>query len=290
MSDWHSLAHYKHDNVLLKALNKITFDPDRSQRDLPGVSLGQEWDAATDSVRVKVPELLEETTLPIKDISNLLQEDAFGNLALACKLRDRLSDLRSLVSRHKQLEITVQLEDRHGAADLIRRLRGTDDVTAKSELSDQLRQAHAANRATYQQLKENPSEDVQAIMSLNRQIDKALQVITGLEKSGYTADILDRKSNRAMRAAQVSAADTDVKLAALDLSDGVAAFKHECSICAGEDEIMSIVLKKLDSVEENTTGTSSNGNRPLTSLTCARFRSEFSIGCGASQTECQHHL
>lgn len=69
----------------------------------------------------------------------------------------------------------------------------------------------------------------------------------------YTADILGRKSNRAMRAGKLQASDADMHLLAMNLSDEIDAFRSACSICAGDNEIMSIVLKRLDSAEDNTT-------------------------------------
>ena len=56
-----------------------------------------------------------------------------------------------------------------------------------------------------------------------------------------------------MRAGVVSAEDAEIHVSALELSDEMNAFRGTCSICCGEDQIMSIVLKHLETVEENTT-------------------------------------
>ena len=47
--------------------------------------------------------------------------------------------------------------------------------------------------------------------------------------------------------------DADVHLMTLDLSDDANAFRSSCGICCGDNEIMSIVTKRLSEVENNTT-------------------------------------
>ena len=131
-------------------------------------------------------------------------------------------------------------------------LQSCTDLVRKVQLSEQLHQAHTANRESYQDRKDCPSEDARAVTELNCLINHALQIISSYEKSSYTVDILNRKSNRAMRAETVSTADAKISLAALNLADDFKAFRGYCSICCGEEEIMSVVLKKLDKVEENT--------------------------------------
>lgn len=42
-------------------------------------------------------------------------------------------------------------------------------------------------------------------------------------------------------------------LAAVSLSESVNAFQGSCSVCCGEDQIISIVLKKLKVAEDSTT-------------------------------------
>lgn len=121
------------------------------------------------------------------------------------------------------------------------------------KLMEQLRRAHAANRETYLNLQNSPSEESLLCNEISRLINQGLAIIASFEKASYTADILNRTSNRAMRSGLVSAADAEIHLSALDLSDGSDAFRGTCPICCGEEQIMSIVLKSLDTVEENTT-------------------------------------
>ncbi|KAG8534022.1 uncharacterized protein KY384_000864 [Bacidia gigantensis] len=254
LTDWNKLPAFKSEQALKDELiaHNISFEADRSQRQQQGISLGPEWDAATDHAIVKIADLLDQAHISIENLRTLLQEEATNQLALACKIRGRLNDLRNLFIRHKQQEVVVRLEDRHGAGEIMRKLHGAPDPIQRAPLEDELRKAHTFNRATYQQLRDSPNEDAKRATEINRLIDRALRIISGFEKASYTADILDRKSNRARRAEVVSTADTDVKLAALDLGGDVQAFRGDCLICCGDDEIMSVALKKLDTVEENT--------------------------------------
>ncbi|KAL8974528.1 MAG: hypothetical protein Q9197_001236 [Variospora fuerteventurae] len=200
------------------------------------MSLGQAWDSLT-GVLVDIDSLLRQTAIDSKDINYILQEEAFEQLALVCKTRHRLRDLRSFLTRYKQEE----------------RLRSPDlSENERENLSAQLRKAYLANREAYLKEKHSPREQVRATKQINLALDHTMALLAALEKASYTANILSRKSNRARRAEAVSTGSSDVYLSGLDLSDGVQAFRGTCSICCGEDEIMLIMLKKLDNVEENT--------------------------------------
>jgi len=102
-------------------------------------------------------------------------------------------------------------------------------------------------------MRNSPSDEARAATEINKLINRALAIISGFEKSSYTAIIRKRKSNRAMRAEVMSAADAGIYLSALDLSDSVHAFRCKCPICCGEYQIMSVVLRELETVDENTT-------------------------------------
>ncbi|KAL2039975.1 hypothetical protein N7G274_007378 [Stereocaulon virgatum] len=218
------------------------------------VSLGPEWDTATNNALVDVPALLAEKQIRLEDMRNLLGEEAIQQLSLMCKIRGQLPVLRNLILGHKQSEVIIRLEDRHGAGKIMETLQsGTMKPEEEKQLMEALRKAHSANRETYIELQNNPSEESRRATEINRLIDRAFRIISGLEKSAYTVDILNRKSNRAMRAEKVWDGDSELHLSALDLSEDVKAFRGTCSICCGDEQIMSIVLKRLDSVEENTT-------------------------------------
>jgi len=158
------------------------------------------------------------------------------------------------LSRNNKRYCTLRLEDRHGDAKIVEKLHSPEiSLEAKDRLIRPLRDAHIANRQTYEALRNSPSDETRAATEINKLINRALAIISGLEKSSYTAVILNRKSNRAMRAEVMSAADAGIYLSALDLSDSVHAFRCTCPICCGEYQIMSVVLRELETVEENTT-------------------------------------
>ena len=254
-TDWDSLTKFADEDSLKEQCNalNISFSQDHKLRSNKGVSLGAEWATTTSNALVNVTDLLDQNQIKSQDLRNLLAEEAISQLSLTCKTRGQLNDLRSLLIRHKQRELVVRLEDRHGANEAMKKVQVAKDPQEKSRFVEELRQAHAANRVSYQQMKDAPSEESRRVTELNRLIDRGLRIISGFEKSSYTADILSRKSNRAMRSGVVSGADTEVHLSALDLSENIRAFRGICSICCGEEQTMSVVLKKLDTVEENTT-------------------------------------
>ena len=256
LSSWQSLKRYANEEAFNKHCGELAIElvQDKDRLSSRAVSLGPEWDAANANVLVNVPILLEQKQLRLADLRDLLGEEAINQLALICKTRGQLGVLRDLIIGHKQQEIMVRLEDRHGALKVMEKLH-SDDVKPeeREQLMNQLRQAHKANRDTYEALRDSPSEESRRATEINRLIDRALRIISDFEKLSYTADILNRRSNRAMRAEVVSAADSSVHLASLDLSSKQDSFKGTCAICCGEEQIMSIVLKKLATVEDNTT-------------------------------------
>lgn len=145
----------------------------------------------------------------LQDLRNLLMEEAITQLALICKTRGQLGTLRDLLLRHKQNEVIVRLEDRHGAGKIMEKIHNVTGED-KNLLMEQLRSAHAANRATYLDLQNSPSEESRLATEINRLINRGLAIISGFEKSSYTADILSRKSNRAMRSEVLSAEDAEM--------------------------------------------------------------------------------
>ncbi|KAL9023943.1 MAG: hypothetical protein Q9196_006868 [Gyalolechia fulgens] len=254
LSSWDNLACFDDEHSLAQECDRlgieVTCSADR--HDSPAVSLGRTWDSSA-GVLVDIDALLCQNTIDTKDINDLLEEEAFEQLALICKTRRKLADLRSFLLRHKQEEMIVRLEDTHGAGQILQKLRDSDTIGAdRQELTSRLREAHAANRQAYLAEKDSPSEEVRVCKKMNRAVDRALSLLAEIEKAGYTADILERKSNRARRAEVLSTQDAELHLSSLDLGDSVDAFRSTCNICCGDDQIMSVALKKLESVEENT--------------------------------------
>lgn len=148
--------------------------------------------------------------------------------------------------------MVVNFKDLHGASAILKKLqRKKIGREERNQIESQLRDAHATNRRTYEFQRTHPSDEARQADEINRLIDHALAILANVERSEYTADILDRKSNRARRADLLSHQDFAVHSSTLDLSRRDS-YRSTCSICYGEDQIMSIVLKKLDGVDKNT--------------------------------------
>ncbi|KAL8929142.1 MAG: hypothetical protein Q9172_000577 [Xanthocarpia lactea] len=287
---WASLTQFANEaefNKRCKELD-ISLAPSGTRTKTRAVSLGTEWDNATENALVNVPILLEQAQISSADLRNILEEEAITQLGLLCKTRGKLGALRDLILRHKQKEVVVRFQDRHGAEKIMGRLQSeTLPKEEKDQLREQLRLAHAANREVYARLRNEPSEEQRQASEMNKLIDRGLQVIAHFEKSSFTADILNRKSNRAMRASVVAAEDGLIHVAALDLSKDINAFRGACSICCEDEQIMSIVLKRLDTVEENTTDFALNfplaaaqakQNRDMVSAQCICFQCAVTLG------------
>lgn len=254
LNDWKSLPMYRNEAEFAQRCEElgIEFVPQKDRQITKAVSLGPNWDTTTDSL-VDITKLLAQAVIEQSDLANLLEDEAFNRLSVICKTRNCLQSLRHLLQRQKQPEIIVRFEDSHGASNILDAIQtGKLSVQECNQMREQLREAHAANRAAYLQSLNFPSKEVQKAKDLNRLIDRALASLADIESSAYTAEILGRKSNRARRAEVANASDAEVHVSHVDLSDSVDAFRETCSICCGENQIMSIALKKLDSVDDNT--------------------------------------
>jgi hypothetical protein len=237
---WEDLASFESEARLVERLAQLqvkvpTFE---TRGDAPkGLDLG--------NFVVDLEKLLAAGKVSDDDLRQLLANDAFDVLSLACKSRGALAGLRAFLANQKVDIVSIQLEDVSGAAVLISQL-GKEGLTdqAKSELQFKLRKAHVANREHYLSLKRGDTAG-EVARDRNRLIDGALRTVADVEKAGYTADILSRRSNRARRADVVSG--DQIETAALEFD--VPAFRGECEVCCGEDEIMSVALKVLTQEE-----------------------------------------
>ncbi|OJD30449.1 mg754 protein [Diplodia corticola] len=218
------------------------------------ISLGEEWEKWNPNTVVDLDLLVTAGgKLTNTDLEQLLDDAAFGNLSLAFKTRGRIQDLRSFVMSQKVDEINLRLEDISGARALIARLSDqTLDANARDALQLELREAHARNRHHYQdavkRLKE--SGEHQAARNRNTLVNFALEQLAAMESSTYTANILARPSNRARRAAMVTGGG-EISVQSLDL-ETPNAFRGDCHICCGENEVMSISLKAGADAAANT--------------------------------------
>jgi len=131
-------------------------------------SLGAEWDAAaTDNARVDVPTPLSQINVGLEDLHDLLAEEAITQLALLCKTRGQLGELRDLLLRHKQQEVIAHLEDCHGAHKIREKLQlATMTPKQRFPLLEQL------NMRTVLAIKNSPSEQSRLASEFNRLICK----------------------------------------------------------------------------------------------------------------------
>lgn len=220
------------------------------------ISLGSEWETQHNGpVKVDLAALLGSGLISDTDAFNLLSEEAFNYLAVACKTRRRIPDLRTFVQGQKVEQVAPKFEDRNGAAKIIAMM--TDTTTTEDDrqkLQQQLREAHSLNRRDYQEtiasFAGSPAE--QNLKRRNQLVDAALRSLASVEAAGYNADIIGRGSNRARRAGAIDSTST-IDVAELDLD--APSYKGYCLICCGEEEIMSVCFKEPEhpeSKEDNT--------------------------------------
>lgn len=204
---------------------------------------------------VDLDELLTSGLLGDDDAYSLLAEEAFNTLAVACKTRHRIGDLRKFVQQQKVEQTSPKFEDIAGAAAIIAQMNdSTTTAEQRTELQIQLRAAHAKNREHYNSASTNfeSSPEVQRTRKRNVLVDAALRSLSEIEGAGFSADILSRKSNRARRAEVVTSVPA-IEVTKLDLD--APSYKGFCLICCGEDEIMSICFREAQEghEEDNTT-------------------------------------
>ncbi|KAK6338789.1 hypothetical protein TWF696_009600 [Orbilia brochopaga] len=207
------------------------------------VRLGAEFERDNNGMSVDM-DLLFSTggMLEVFELEQLLAEEAFNNLAVACKTRGRLQELRQFLISQKMEEVVVKLEDVAGASAIVTQLSEPDlDNGTRETLRQKLREAHATNRLHYQENLQKIKESEHAAHRRNVVVNNALEDLAKLEKSSYTADILARSSNRARRAEAVGTGGAiTTSILNLDTPD---AYRAECRICCGDNEVMAIAVK-----------------------------------------------
>ncbi|KAF2129438.1 hypothetical protein P153DRAFT_19774 [Dothidotthia symphoricarpi CBS 119687] len=221
-----------------------------------GISLGAEWEKRQGGAAlIDLELLLKAGFLSDQDVMDILEDEAFNTLAVACKTRRQIPELRSLILSQKVEQASPQLEDVSGAATIIASM-GQETITEEERraLQSQLREAHAANRKHYQETIAEfaSSPTAQKLKKRNLLVDVALRNLASVEAATFSADILSRKSNRAKRAEVVSA-DAAIEITKLDFE--APSYKGFCLVCCGDEEVMSISFKKADpdKAEDNTT-------------------------------------
>ncbi|KAH6614157.1 hypothetical protein C7974DRAFT_368322 [Boeremia exigua] len=219
------------------------------------LSLGAVWEERNAGpVKVDLDLLLASEQLSDMDATNLFADEAFDALAIACKTRTRIPELRAFVQAQKvEQAVAPKFEDRNNATAIIAKMAtGPSDEDCKS-LQEQLREAHAQNRRDYLRLLADHAASVtqQALRKRNQLVDGALRSLASIETASYNAEIIGRRSDRARRAQTIDPSSV-VDMAALDLE--APSFKGYCLVCCGEEEIMSICFKEAapEHREDNT--------------------------------------
>lgn len=266
LSTWDNLVVFKDEREFrnqCEALN-IKVPKCSSRPAFKGIGLGPEWEAMHEEPTfVDLDALLSAGKLPDDEIEKLFAEEAFNHLAVAYKTQSRITQLRSFVQSQKIEKPTPKIEDVAGASSIILQLEN-DELSSQQRqtLQERLREAHARNRKHYQEsLADARSPENSATRKRNQLVDAALRSLSSIEASGFTAEILSRKSNRAKRAAGVNADASKASLSAVDF-DGPA-YRGFCQICCGDEEVMSISLKELDQERSSDNTTDFALNNPL---------------------------
>lgn len=177
-----------------------------------------------------VKKSLARTNIKSKDLIGMIEPEAFTRMAIICKTRNLVGDLRAWLERHKQEEATARDVD---YTDLEMRFSVRKEIPTT----------------------ESPWDETNYWWprKVNRFIDRALGILADVENSSYDAQILNARSNRVRRGLATDPDDAGILEVTLCLADDVEAFRGTCSICCDDNQIMSIGLKSLDTIEENTT-------------------------------------
>jgi hypothetical protein len=257
LESWNDLPTFTDDDAFFEHCQKLDIQVTKAETRPEfgkGVSLGTEWEKKHGiHARVDLELLLGVDELSDEEIEDLLVESSFNALAIACKIRQHTLKLRNLLQKQTvELEV-AKLEDTAGAGNILLKMADTkigDDEC--KELQENLRVAHAKNRERYLKDIEElaNSAETKRRKKRNQLVDAAFRALAAIDSSDYSAAILSRKSNRARRAGVVDSANIDT--AGLDLEGP--SFKGFCLVCCGDDEVMSLCFKALDSGkgEDNT--------------------------------------
>lgn len=198
-------------------------------------------------------QLLLDSDINIGEIVELIDEH-FQQLLLMCKTAGLLPQLRAWLKRHCPRMEDLQLIDNHGEVRLIMLLRrlSLNPDTEPAELAslrEQLREARRLNHLDAQEFGEQRRLDLKFAIS---KIQNAMGQITSMEKTGYGAGILNRLSNRAMRAQRVE--DSALEQHADTMVTEGCCQGQSCMICMDDESgsPMCLLIRRVPDVEQNT--------------------------------------
>ncbi|CAK5263289.1 unnamed protein product [Mycena citricolor] len=247
LENWESLPLFPTEEQFKAALKDVNIVGVQHRANGGAVDLGPTW-LSKHQCLVDIDLLLTQMqpdSIPQDELIDLLQEDTFESLSLLCKTRGLLKPLRDWLLVRKESVTVIEMRDVGGAAQILQQIR---DGAPSEGLREKLRAAHQTNledfRARHTSITPSPLVPL---------VNRCLAALTALEKAGYGADILDRRSNRAMRAALVDSSQVGQQLATLSLDESVEAYRSTCSICCSDDVIMSLALKSPSNPSDNTT-------------------------------------
>ncbi|KAJ7268562.1 hypothetical protein C8J57DRAFT_1612844 [Mycena rebaudengoi] len=237
LEQWESMPRFHNEAAFKAALKTAEITGGAIREDHSAIDLGRAWQAKHGCL-VDMDTLLAQMTVTPQSITqseflDLLEEETFGALALVCKTRGLLPNLRAWLIARKERASIWCLWWRFEMF-LVRR-----GYSSSYEILVRMLRMPCLNLEDYH-ARLNNSQPSPLLPHVNR----CLATLTLLEKSGYGADILDRRSNRAMRA---------TLLTTLSLDDDVEAYHSTCPICCCDNTIMSLALKASAKPGDNTT-------------------------------------
>lgn len=248
LTSWDNLRIFDDEKQLLEACFKEDIHvPSAGSR--PKIASGLinigKWENESEHTLIDLDLLLKQAgEIDSADLQYLLAEHIFNKISLACKTRGRVQELRALLLRQKVEKLNLKLQDVSGAAAILKQLSNQDlENVQRTALQQRLRDAHAKNRRQYQHALDDLKASSQERVARHRNnlVNSSLEQLAEVESAGYTADILERRSNRARRAALVSAGG-EISISSLDLDTPIA-FRGKCNICCMDNEVMGIAVK-----------------------------------------------
>lgn len=221
-----------------------------------GVRLGSHWDVANDGIwRVDLDALLQAGHLSNADILNLFAQETLLHLVHLYKARGQYKQFRRFVLSQKN-ETYPQLEDLSNATSLLNTLlgRGGADVSTRSLLQLQLREAHHHNRQHLHRaiLAFKVSPGGAGALKRIENVGIAVKFLDILESNGFRLHkTWSRNDLLKFYAESGPPDDGEVRLRYYDVEGP--SFKGTCALCCADDAVMSICLHQPRSRRHNNT-------------------------------------
>lgn len=189
--------------------------------------------------------------------SNLTEDEMIevmehrNDIILACKTRNILPILRKWLNDQNALLAETNVSNHKETAILTEiRLKLANKYPIDHPELVQLRKDLLDIKSKHEEyLKENRLQ-IERLKNTRRVIQTTLSEITDVEKSGYSAEILSKLSNRAQRAAATGIVELkDVESPKINWCD---CKKGCCTICMNDGVPMALLIRSVEDVEKNT--------------------------------------